>query len=394
MAFDQFYAINSTNQMSEVTLRSVTTGQLLPGVAYDAITARYIREGSDTQVTVSVVAASQGVYSSGGWIETGIAGVYQFGIPNAALAAGAKAVTLVFSASGAIDVVKRIVLVSEDLRDALISSRLAPATAGRTLDVDANGIAAANVTEQSESDIAAAVRAELAAELANIDAAVSSRLASSSYTEPLDATETQAAAAAALAAYDPPMKLELDSAVALLATAATLAEVGSNVNAIRLITDELDVSAVTQVLSSMAGHLVITIGLTFDESVSGLVIPADWKTAYWTLKTNPDQPDSDAIVQLCVSNPALATDGLLRLNGNVPAAPVTKDDGALTVDQSSGRISVLLSDELTVRLKKAGGPKTPANAIGWDAKFIAASGRSMGRRGTAAIVPTETQITS
>jgi hypothetical protein len=124
MAFDQFYAIDSTSQI-EVALRSSTTGQLLTGVAYGSMTIKYVREGSNTQTTVSVVTASQGTFTSGGWVETGITGVYQFGIPNAALVAGAKAVTLVFSASGAIDVVKRIVLVTEDLRDVTIASRSA-----------------------------------------------------------------------------------------------------------------------------------------------------------------------------------------------------------------------------------------------------------------------------
>ena len=146
MAYDQIYAAGATSQMIEVALRSSSTGQLLTGVAYGSITAKYIREGAASQTTVSVVTMTQGTFASGGWVETGIAGVYQFGIPNAAIAAGAKAVTLVFSASGAIDVVKRVVLVVEDLRDVLVSSRLAPTDAGRTLDILATGEASANVT--------------------------------------------------------------------------------------------------------------------------------------------------------------------------------------------------------------------------------------------------------
>lgn len=49
-----------------------------------------------------------------------------------------------------------------------------------------------------------------ATELARLDAAISSRNA----TTPLDSTATQAAAAAALAAYDPPTKAELDAGLA------------------------------------------------------------------------------------------------------------------------------------------------------------------------------------
>lgn len=147
MAFDQFHQTGATSQMIEVSLRSSSTGQLLTGVAFGGVTAKYLREGAASHTTVSVVTMTQGTFTSGGWVETGIAGVYQFGIPDAALATGAKAVTLVFSASGALDVVKRIVLVAEDLRDALISSRLAPTTAGRTLNVGADGIAEANVKQ-------------------------------------------------------------------------------------------------------------------------------------------------------------------------------------------------------------------------------------------------------
>lgn len=150
MAFDQFHQTGATSQMIEVSLRSSSTGQLLTGVAFGGVTAKYLREGAASHTTVSVVTMTQGTFTSGGWVETGIAGVYQFGIPDAALATGAKAVTLVFSASGALDVVKRIVLVAEDLRDALISSRLAPTTAGRTLNVGADGIAEANVKQWHE----------------------------------------------------------------------------------------------------------------------------------------------------------------------------------------------------------------------------------------------------
>lgn len=139
MAFDQMHQAGNTSQMIEVSLRSNSTGQLLTGIAFGGVTAKYVREGAASTVTVSVVTMTQGTFVSGGWVETGIAGVYQFGIPDAALATGAKAVTLVFSAPGALDVVKRVVLVSEDLRDALISSRLAPTTPGRTLAVDAAG---------------------------------------------------------------------------------------------------------------------------------------------------------------------------------------------------------------------------------------------------------------
>lgn len=64
--------------------------------------------------------------------------------------------------------------------------------------------------------VPAAVRTNLAAELARIDVAISSRLAAAGYTAPLDATATQAAAALALAAYSPATLAALVAAVAAL----------------------------------------------------------------------------------------------------------------------------------------------------------------------------------
>jgi hypothetical protein len=164
---------------------------------------------------------------------------------------------------------------------------------------------------------------------------------------------------------------------------AALAVVDANVDAIKLITDDLDVSAVTQVAASSAGHLTITAGLTFSEAVTGLTIPADWVTAIWTLKHSELQADTAAVIQLRVSNPADGDDGLQRLNGATVAVPITAADGTLTVTQASGRIDIYLTDEMTALLSKATG-------LGWDVKFIDADDDSTGRRGTADVVFTET----
>lgn len=170
------------------------------------------------------------------------------------------------------------------------------------------------------------------------------------------------------------------------ASATAIAALQSDVDAIKLITDQLDVSAVTQVAASNAGHLTITAGLTFEESVTGLTIPADWVLAIWTLKGNVRDADTAALVQLRTSNPAAGTDGLQRLNGAAPAAPITAEDGELTVNQA-GAITVYLTDELTELL-------TAAVDLGWDVKFIDASGDSGGQRGTADVVLTETRATT
>jgi hypothetical protein len=117
MAFDHLILKNSTSRIIEVPLRSSTTGQLLTGKVHTDMTIDYKREGS-TPVAVTEVSGTNNTFVSGGWVESSRAGIYEFSIPDLALASGADAVTITFSATGAIDVVKRIILTSIDIQDA------------------------------------------------------------------------------------------------------------------------------------------------------------------------------------------------------------------------------------------------------------------------------------
>lgn len=76
--------------------------------------------------------------------------------------------------------------------------------------------------------------------------------------EPLDATATQAAAAAALTAYDPPTKAELD--------AGLLALVGGDGDTLESLSDQIDL------LSGAAGSGAITFVYTLTSSVGGAAI--------------------------------------------------------------------------------------------------------------------------
>lgn len=155
--------------------------------------------------------------------------------------------------------------------------------------------------------------------------------------------------------------------------------------AIKAITDDLDLSNVTQVVANKAGHLTVTAGLTFREVVSGLTIPADWKQSFWTLKAKVRDLDSSAVVQLVSSNPSDPEDGVVYVNASdtLPAG-ISVSSGTLSVSQPDGEITIFLEDDLTVLLG-------PATNLGWDVKFIDASGDSVGWRGTADICLTETQ---
>jgi len=146
----------------------------------------------------------------------------------------------------------------------------------------------------------------------------------------------------------------------------------------------IDTSAVSVTAASIAGHLTITAARTFEATISGLDIPADWVTALWTLKWSLDQPDTASLVQLRVSNPADGDDGLQRLLGAAVAVPMTAADGGLTIDQAGGTAAIWLSDELTALLSEATG-------LGWDIKFIDDDDDSTGVRGTADVALTETR---
>jgi hypothetical protein len=115
MAYDQIYAADSESKLIEVMVRDSTTGAGKTGLAYGSVAFAYVREGAAAagNVTATCVNMTQGTWTTKGWIEvdaTNQKGVYQFGVPNAALAVGAKAVTINFQASGMIDKSVRILL--------------------------------------------------------------------------------------------------------------------------------------------------------------------------------------------------------------------------------------------------------------------------------------------
>lgn len=116
--------------------------------------------------------------------------------------------------------------------DAAITTRMA------TFTYTTPPTAAANAT---------AVRAELATELARIDVGISTRLASAGYTAPLDAAGTRSAVGLASA--------NLDTQIATLATAASLVTVNNNVIAVGNTVTALNNVSTAQVQSSCAAAL-------------------------------------------------------------------------------------------------------------------------------------------
>ena len=115
MAYDQVFPTGSGSKLIEVMVRDSTTGGGKTGLAYGSVTFADWREGAATGVTATCVDLTLGTWTTKGWKEvdaTNQKGVYQFGVPDLALAAGAAAVTINFQASGMIDKSVRIVLSS------------------------------------------------------------------------------------------------------------------------------------------------------------------------------------------------------------------------------------------------------------------------------------------
>jgi hypothetical protein len=115
MAWDQVVPTATTSKLIEVMVRDSTTGAGKTGLAYSSVTFAYWREGASSGVTATCVDMTLGTWTTKGWKEvddTNQKGVYQFGVPDLALAAGVSAVTINFQASGMIDKSVRILLSS------------------------------------------------------------------------------------------------------------------------------------------------------------------------------------------------------------------------------------------------------------------------------------------
>jgi hypothetical protein len=127
MAYDDIVLGTAANsKILEVMLRDSTTGAGKTGLAYGDVTYFTIREGTDsTHVHGTCVTMTKDAYADHGFVEldsTNAPGLYQFGVPDACLASGKNAATILLKASGMITSVKRILIMGQDLRAAALSA--------------------------------------------------------------------------------------------------------------------------------------------------------------------------------------------------------------------------------------------------------------------------------
>ena len=99
-----------------------TDGAAETGLAFGDVTITWTfnDDGSDNDVTEQTM--TMGVHAEGGWIEvdsTNSPGLYQFGIPDAAIADGSEYTVFSFKATDVVPTFKTVELIDADLRDAV-----------------------------------------------------------------------------------------------------------------------------------------------------------------------------------------------------------------------------------------------------------------------------------
>jgi hypothetical protein len=180
-----------------------TTGGGKTGIAHNAagLTCYYVRErGSATQLTLASLASATAAHADGGWFEvdaTNMPGVYRLDLSDAILAASSRyAVVYLRGASGMAPTLLEIDLsnqadttrlsgTTQTARDIGASVLLSSGTGTGQISLSSGAVTAGTVSDKSGYSLATApptaaavasqVRTELTTELARIDAAISTR---------------------------------------------------------------------------------------------------------------------------------------------------------------------------------------------------------------------------
>jgi hypothetical protein len=246
------------------------------------------------------------------------------------------------------------------------------------------------VTSKQIDDIPAAapavadIRTEMDAnstKLANLDATVSSRStyaggAVASVTNPVTVGTNSDKTGYALTTGE---RTTLYAGIWSYAT-RTLSSLSALLSSIWTYVTRTLTSTAAQTTAAVSGStLNPTVACDYNATLTGLAIPADWLKIWLTFKADPEQADTTSTVQIVVSNPGVAADGLLYLGGAAPASPVTDASASLTIDQAAGTAAIWIDDAAMAVLSRA-------SSLSYDVKCLAtASGVTILTSGTANI---------
>ena len=144
----QFSTIRGKTSKAIPVLIKNTSGTPLTGLTYSTsgLTCYYRREGDATTTAVTLAAGTTGTWSSGGFVEvdaTHTPGMYEFGVPNAALSSGEYVTVYFQGASGMAPAVAGVQLdaVNYQSATAFITAinSLAPPTNWNQTNIDSSG---------------------------------------------------------------------------------------------------------------------------------------------------------------------------------------------------------------------------------------------------------------
>lgn len=167
----------STSKLLRVFIQNnnVTTGAGLTGLTSGSsgLTAYYIREGANSTTVISLTSATLGTFTSSGFIEvdaTNMPGVYEIGIPNAAIAASAKSVLVYLKgATNMAAVMLEIELTAVDNQNAnsfglaVLPASATPGAANGLFIAGSNAATTANITGNLTGNVSGSVGSVTAA---------------------------------------------------------------------------------------------------------------------------------------------------------------------------------------------------------------------------------------
>lgn len=192
--------------------------------------------------------------------------------------------------------------------------------------LDTDCITAAKIAADAGSEIASAVRTELTTELNRIDAAVTTRLSSASYTAPLDAAGTRTALGMASA--------NLDTQIGTLATAASLATVAGYL--------DTEIAAILEDTGTTLPAQISSLNNLSAAQVTAAVPTAAQNAAAILAAGDVDGYTLEQTLKLCLAALAGKLSGAAGTTVTIRAADDSKTRITATVDSNGNRSAVTL----------------------------------------------------
>jgi hypothetical protein len=143
---------------------SSTTGALKTSLTYSSMTGYYQRESAASATSITMATMTAGTWATGGFVVndgTNMTGIYQLGVPNAAIATGAAWVMITLTATGIVPVVILIQLTSVTDYPANVTQMGGSALSTASAQIGVNVIQVGG-TVQTAKDIGGAVPAAAA----------------------------------------------------------------------------------------------------------------------------------------------------------------------------------------------------------------------------------------